>query len=150
MAQPTTALNPNILGFMVVCNCSPCNILKNSCFTCYNATGINNSSTNKWIFINGFNNCLHTIQPLQRESNISSYSYHYHYWKQLPISNQLTFIVPSLKLVLCKQMGSILLVCAWILNIVADLLILKLILIRLICLKLISLSKQSVCLVHVY
>ena len=75
MAQPITALNPNILGFMAAI-CVQLSSMqyfeKKSCFTCYNATGINNSSINQWIFINGLNtqintscwNCLHTIHTL--------------------------------------------------------------------------------------
>ena len=58
MAQPITALNPSILGFMAAI-CVQLSSMqyfeKNSCFTCYNATGINNSSVNQWIFINGLN-----------------------------------------------------------------------------------------------
>ena len=56
MAQPITALNPTSwdLWQPFLCNCSQCNILKN------NATGINNSSINQWIFINGFNTQIHS------------------------------------------------------------------------------------------
>ena len=42
------------------------------------------------------------------ESDIGSYGYRYR--KHLPISNRLTFIAPDLRLALCKQMGSIVLV----------------------------------------
>ena len=42
------------------------------------------------------------------ESDIGSYGYRY--CKHLPISNWLTFNAPDLRLALCKQMGSIVLV----------------------------------------
>ena len=99
------------------------------------------------LYLNKF---LFRIQQHLRESDIGSYGYRYHYGKHLPISNRLTFIVADLRLALCKQISLIVLVGAWILNMVANFLILKPILIWPIQLKPISLSKQRVQLVHLY